>query len=67
MLHSGAVLSGGDQADELIDAYGVVWVLIGPWERAEYAASDEFWAERGERVIQQGGYSLYQVNPAAED
>ena len=61
VLHSGAVLSGADQAEELIGAYGVVWVLIGPWERAEYAASDDFWAARGERVIQHGDYSLYRV------
>jgi len=62
---SGVVLSGGDQSGELVEAYRVVWVAIGPWERAEYAASDAFWSEHGEQVIQVGDYSLYRVSPAA--
>ncbi len=64
---SGVVLSGGEQSDELVEAYGIVWVAIGPWERAEYAASDTFWSEHAEQVIQVGGYSLYRVSPAAKD
>ena len=63
---SGVVLSGGDQSDELIVAYGVVWVTIGPWERSEYAASDAFWSEHGEKVIKVGDYSLYRVSPPAK-
>ena len=37
-------------------------VVIGPWERSQYAASDEFWSEHGELVIRSGDYSLYQLS-----
>ena len=64
---SGVVLSGGGQSEELVEGYGVEWVTIGPWERSEYAASDAFWSEHGDRVIQVGDYSLYRVLPATND
>lgn len=64
---SATVLGGGEQTAEIVEAYGVVWVVIGPWERSQYAASDEFWSEHGELVIQSGDYSLYQVSDTPED
>ena len=64
---SGVVLSGGGQWAELVRAYGVVWVAIGPWERSQFAASDTFWSEHGELVVQSGDYSLYRVSPLAQD
>ena len=66
VLQSGEVLSGGKQATEIVDAYGVVWVVIGPWERSEYAASDEYWSEHGELVVQSGDYALYRVDPPGD-
>ena len=59
---SGVILSGGPQAEELVNVYGVVWVEIGPWERSEYAASDQFWSQHGELVVQSGDYHLYRVS-----
>jgi hypothetical protein len=64
---SGVVLSGGSQTEELVEAYGVVWVEIGPWERSEYAASDEFWSQHGDLVVQSGGYNLYRVSSTPKD
>jgi len=67
VLASGAVLSGAPEAAALVDGFGVVWVTIGPWERAQYAASDEYWSEHGELVVQQGEYRLYRVRePGSE-
>lgn len=64
VLDSGAILSGAPTAAELVEAYGVDWVAIGPWERSEYEASDEYWAAHGALVAQEGEYRLYQVSPA---
>lgn len=64
VLQSGVVLSGGDETGAIVAGYGVVWVAIGPWERAEYAASDSFWLEQGELVVESGDYALYRFNPA---
>ena len=63
---SATVLSGGERTAEIVKAYGVVWVVIGPWERSQYAASDAFWSEHGELVVQSGDYSLYQVSDTPE-
>ena len=61
VLDSGAILSGAPTAPALVEAYSVDWVAIGPWERSEYAASDEYWAVNGELVAEQGDYRLYRV------
>lgn len=63
VLDSGAILSGAPTAPALVEAYGVDWVAIGPWERAEYAASDDYWAANGELVVEQGDFRLYRVLP----
>ncbi|MEQ1700876.1 MAG: hypothetical protein ABMA25_12250, partial [Ilumatobacteraceae bacterium] len=62
VLDSGAILRGDPEALELAEAYGVVWVAIGPRERAEYDASDEFWAEHGRLVVEHGDYRLYRID-----
>lgn len=64
---SGVVLSGGEQWAELVKGYGVVWVSIGPWERSQFAASDDFWLKHGELMVQSGDYSLYRVAPFPKD
>ena len=64
VLDSGAILSGAPTAAALAEAYGVVWVAIGPWERAEYGASDSYWATHGQLVAEEGDHSLYRVVPA---
>lgn len=42
-------------------------MVIGPWERSQYAASDEFWSEHGELVIRSGDYSLAQATRKGPD
>jgi hypothetical protein len=39
----------------------VVWVAIGPWERFEHDASDAYWAQHGELVVEHGDFRLYRV------
>ncbi|HQZ35597.1 MAG TPA: hypothetical protein PK020_14325 [Ilumatobacteraceae bacterium] len=67
VMQSGVVLSGGEQTADIVRAYGVTWVLIGPWERYQYAASDEFWSAHGELMVQSGDYDLYRVAPTPKD
>lgn len=61
VLASGTVLAGAPDADRLVDAFGVVWVAIGPWERFEHDASDAYWAQHGELVVEHGDFRLYRV------
>ncbi len=55
------MLSGSEQAEELLNAHGVDFAVIGPIER-RVGANEEFWATRGNLVFSQGEYSIYEVN-----
>jgi uncharacterized membrane protein len=55
-------LSGGDGSTEELERYGVDFVVIGPRERSEYGASDEYWEENGSLVFEDGDYRIYRVS-----
>ncbi len=55
------VLSGSPGVGEAIERYGVDFVAIGPSERREDAASDDYWSTHGDLVFEQGEYRLYRV------
>ena len=55
---------GGAEADRLLKQYAVDYVLVGPIERAELHANEDYFA-RYERVGDAGGAALYRVSAAA--
>ncbi len=55
------ILRGGPGTQAAIARYGVDYVAIGPFERGEFQASDEYWTLHGETVFAQGDYRLYRV------
>jgi len=54
------MLGGLEGAEELLDAYGVDYVVVGPIERRA-GVSEEFWATRGALVFARGEYAIYGV------
>ena len=55
------MLGGFEGTEELLDAYGVDYVVVGPIERRA-GVSEEFWAARGKRAFAQGVYTIYEVD-----
>jgi hypothetical protein len=58
---SRSVLSGDDGSAAELERYGIDFVVIGPRERSEYGASDEYWEENGSLVFEDGDYRIYRV------
>ncbi|MEO7398813.1 MAG: hypothetical protein ABIW84_09635 [Ilumatobacteraceae bacterium] len=58
---TGVILSGGADAHSAIDRYGVDFVIIGPIERREFAASDDYWSVNGSVVFAEGEYRIYRI------
>lgn len=58
-----AILRGDPRTDQLVAAYGVTWVAIGPVERSKYGASDAYWDEHGVLGFSQGEYRIYRTHP----
>ncbi len=55
------MLGGLEGTEELLDAYGVDYVVVGPIER-QVGVSEQFWAARGTPAFAQGEYTVYEVN-----
>ncbi|WP_419924865.1 hypothetical protein [Candidatus Poriferisocius sp.] len=55
------MLGGYKGAEELIDDYGVDYVVVGPIERRA-GVSEEYWASRGTLAFVRGEYSIYEVD-----
>ncbi len=56
------MLRGETSAEALLREYEVTWVVIGPWERSDFAARPEYFRQRHERVMQRHGYEIFRVN-----
>jgi hypothetical protein len=57
-----AILRGDQNTADLVDRYGVSYVLIGPQELApSRAASQSYWQQHGTLVYSNGEYSVYRV------
>jgi hypothetical protein len=57
-----AILRGDQNTADLVDRYGVNYVLIGPQELApSRAASQAYWQQHGTLVYSNGEYSVYRV------
>jgi len=56
------ILSGDDGTTEAIRRYGVDYVVIGPSERLEHEASDEYWESNGRLVFTAGDHRIYAVD-----
>lgn len=61
-----AMFTGGDEALELLDAYSVDYVVIGPSERFDFKANEAFFAQRFPVVMQDAHYTVYMVKPDQE-
>ncbi len=56
------ILQGAPSTADLIDKYGISFVLIGPQELADPRnANIAYWDENGTRVYTNGEYSIYKV------
>jgi hypothetical protein len=56
------ILRGDQTTPDLIDRYGVSYVLIGPQELApSRGASPTYWSQHGTLVYTNGEYSVYRV------
>ena len=57
-----AILRGDQNTDDLVDRYGVSYVLIGPQELTpSRAASQAYWQQHGTLVYSNGEYFVYRV------
>jgi hypothetical protein len=57
-----AILRGAQNTPDLVDRYGVTYVLIGPQELAQpRGASQAYWQQHGKLVYSNGEYSVYRV------
>ena len=57
-----AILRGDQNTADLVDRYGVTYILIGPQELAPpRAASQAYWQQHGTLVYTNGEYSVYRV------
>jgi hypothetical protein len=58
---SASILAGGPDAMDDVERYGIDFVVIGPRERSDYGASDDFWNEHGSLAFEDGDYRIYRV------
>jgi hypothetical protein len=57
------ILEGAPTTTDLVDKYGISYVLIGPQELADPRnANIVYWAQYGTRVYTNGEYSVYKVS-----
>jgi hypothetical protein len=57
------ILQGAQSTPDLVDKYGISYVLIGPQELADPVnANIAYWNENGTRVYTNGEYSVYRVS-----
>jgi hypothetical protein len=57
------ILQGAPTTPDLVDKYGIAYVLIGPQELADPRNADvAYWDENGTRVYRNGEYSVYKVS-----
>lgn len=60
--HSRNILQATENYDQLIDQYGVDYIVIGPSERNSSQANQAFWDASGSEIIYDfGGYRIYEV------
>ncbi|WP_419918260.1 hypothetical protein [Candidatus Poriferisocius sp.] len=59
--HARTMLSGSAGTEQLLDDYGVDYVVVGPIERRA-GVNESFWASRGTPAFAQGEYTIYRVN-----
>lgn len=58
---SDAILRGDPSAGTLVDLYSVDFVVIGPRERSESQANDDYWEQAGTLVFELGDYRIYRT------
>lgn len=56
-----AMLSGAPGAEELLTRYGVEYVVIGPSERQDFGAAEEWFARRHELVLEAAKHKVFRV------
>ena len=60
--HSNRILQGTEEHQALIEQYGVDYVVIGPAERNQVGANQQFWDTSGNPVVYDfAGYRIYEV------
>ena len=61
--HARTMLGGFEGTEELLDDYGVDYVVVGPIERKRrVGVNEQFWAARGNLAFAQGEYTVYEVD-----
>jgi hypothetical protein len=54
-----SILAGGNDAGDAVRRFSVDFVAIGPLERNEHQASDDYWKRNGVLVFSSGDYQIY--------
>lgn len=54
-----SILAGGNGAADAVRRFSVDFVAIGPLERNEHQASDDYWQRNGVLVFSSGDYQIY--------
>lgn len=65
VLDSASILAGAPGTEQLVDRYGVDYVVIGPSERDLRGASDSYWATAGEVAFCAATTCVYAVRDPA--
>lgn len=58
---SRTILAGDEGYEALLANYGVDYVVVGPYEVADFDADAQFWAAQADPVYDFGGYAVYEV------
>lgn len=56
------ILRGAPGVDEAVDRYEVTFVVIGPSERRDEQASDDYWVTHGSLVFTSGEHRIYRTS-----
>ena len=56
------ILRGAPGVNEAIDRYDVTFVVIGPTERRDEQASDDYWVTHGSLVFASGEHLIYRTS-----
>ncbi len=58
-----SMYAGSTNAEQLLNHYGINYVVVGPEERYEFDVNDNFFAERFPVLLQTATTTVYQVTP----
>jgi uncharacterized membrane protein len=61
----GTMLQGGPRAAQLMERYGVEFATIGRSELQDYGASEGYFRQHHELILEEAGYAVFAVRGSA--